>query len=272
MEGPPPPLSRSLSLSLPFCFSLSLPLHYILRCTASWGKCPLLFCIPHSAKQTEEIHSLCLYLHNEWSRCHSSTLAAYWVLGAASLAAWSHRLCQAFQRLARTMKDKSKERSTSMGRATLLSLHFFHLFLRQLHPDHQRSYSASLDSQILIHWHCQFSCKVLQEARGGIYPSVRLSVKPWPCNSPTRCRLQDFLSNNQAKIHCEKIMWQNVKSCITIHTTKNMSYRQKKALSGSSWRWTQLSILLLGVKSWQTSGSLPNEDLKEVYNGGDAFD
>ncbi len=127
-------LTLSLSLSLPFCFSLSLPLPYLLRCTASWGKCPLLFCIPHSAKQTEEIHSLCLYLHNEWSRCHSSTLAAYWVLQAASLAAWSRRRCQAFQRLARTMKDKSKERSTSMWRATLAVSAFLPLVLEAAAP------------------------------------------------------------------------------------------------------------------------------------------
>lgn len=126
------------SLSLPFCFSLSLslllPHPYLVRCTASWGKRPLLFCIPHSTKQTEEIHSLCLYLHNEWSRCHSSTLAAYWVLGAASLAAWSHRRCQAFQRPAHTMKDKSKERSASMGRATLAVSAFLPLVLEAAAP------------------------------------------------------------------------------------------------------------------------------------------
>lgn len=152
-----------------------------------------------------------------------------------------------------------------------MSLHFIHLFSRQLYPDHQRSHSATLDSQILIPWHCQFSCKVLQEARGGIYPSVCLSVRLPPCNSSVCCRLQDFLSNKRTKIY----RGHYVADCGKLHYN---SHRTKSNLqTKESSRWQLLAMdptehPVIGVKSWQTSGILPNEHLKEVYNSGDAVD
>ncbi|XDV27498.1 hypothetical protein PO909_031010, partial [Leuciscus waleckii] len=77
---------------------------------------------------------------------------------------------------------------------------------------------------------------------------------PFVCRSGCRLVIHPFAAgykifsaiNGQKSI--EDIMWQTVESCITIRTEKKVTYRQKKALGGSSWRWTQLSILLLVLK------------------------
>lgn len=53
-------------------------------------------------------------------------------------------------------KEKVRSRALPLDSLPLLSLHFFHFFSKQLHPDHQHSHSWTLDSQIPVPWHCQF--------------------------------------------------------------------------------------------------------------------